>query len=108
MLLTILLLVWAKKVNIAVTWWKKHFNKKIVMTKEENEDFKNCAKCWICNNEYIDNDVKVRDHYHTRFQFLSSSLNSLIKNLNKDEFRNLDHKFDNNVLDLVKQKGFYP
>ena len=22
------------------------------------------TKCWICNNDYVDNDVKVRDHCH--------------------------------------------
>ena len=21
-----------------------------------------CTKCWICDNDHIDNDVKVRDH----------------------------------------------
>ena len=42
------------------------------------------------------------------FQFLSSSLDSLVKNLNKDDFKYLAQEFDNNVLDLVKQKGFYP
>ena len=39
---------------------KKYFNKELVMTKEDNEDFKNFAKCWICDNDYIENDVKVR------------------------------------------------
>ena len=39
------------------------------------------------------------------FQFLSSSLDSLVKNLNTDDFKYLSHEFDNNVLDLVKQKG---
>ena len=34
------------------------------MTKEDNEDFKNCAKCWICDNDYVDNNIKVRDHCH--------------------------------------------
>ena len=38
---------------------KKHFNKELVMNKEENADFKNSTKCWICDNDYIDNDVKV-------------------------------------------------
>ena len=42
------------------------------------------------------------------FQFLSSSLDNLVKNLNKDDFKYLSQEFDNNVLDLVKQKGFYP
>ena len=34
------------------------------MTKKDNEDFENSAECWICDNEYIDDDVKVRDHCH--------------------------------------------
>ena len=34
----------------------------LVMTKEDNEDFKNSTKCWICHNDYIDGDVKLRDH----------------------------------------------
>ena len=42
------------------------------------------------------------------FQFLSSSLDSLVINLGKDDFKNLSQEFDNNVLGLVKQKGFYP
>ena len=40
------------------------------------------------------------------FQFLSSSLDSLVKNLAKDDFKYLSQEFDNNVLDLVKQEGF--
>ena len=39
---------------------KKHFNKEFVMTKEDNEDFKNSTKCWICDNDYIDNYIKVK------------------------------------------------
>ena len=41
---------------------KKHFNKELVMTKENNEDFKNSTNCWICDNGYVDNDFKLRDH----------------------------------------------
>ena len=40
-------------------------------------------------------------------QFLSSSLNSLVKNLNNDDFKYLSQEFDKNKLYLVKQKGFY-
>ena len=42
------------------------------------------------------------------FQFLSSSLDSSVKNLSKDDFKYLSQEFDNNVLDLVKEEGFYP
>ena len=147
---------------------KKHFNKELVMTKEDNEDFKNSTKCWICDNDYVDNDVKVRDHCHITgkyrgsahrdcninlklnhkislvfrnlknydshlmmqelgkfnlkinvipnglekymsftinnklsfidsFQFLSSSLDSLVKNFSKDDFKYFSQEFDNNV-----------
>ena len=158
---------------------KKYFSKELVMTNEDNENFKNSTKCCICDNDYTDNDVKVRDHCHITgkyrgsahrdcninlklnhkiplvfhnlknsdshlimqelckfnlkisvipialkiymrftinnklsfidsFQFQSSSLHSLVKNLNKNYFRYLSQEFDNNILDLVKQKGFYP
>ena len=42
------------------------------------------------------------------FQFLSSPLDSSVKNLNKDGFKYFSQEFDNNVLVLVKQKRFYP
>ena len=158
---------------------KKYFNKELVITKTDNEDFENSAKCWVCDNAYVDGDVKVRDHYHITgkyscsphsdcninvklkhnipvifdnlknydphlimqelgkfnlkiniipnglekymsfsnnnklsfidsFQFLSSSLDSLAKNSAKDDSKYLSQEFDNNVLDLVNQKVFYP
>ena len=37
------------------------------------------------------------------FQFLSSSLDSLVQNLNKDDFKYLSQQFDKNKLDLAKQ-----
>ena len=33
------------------------------------------------------------------FQFLTTSLDSLVKSLSNDDFQYLSHKFDNNVLD---------
>ena len=41
------------------------------------------------------------------FQLLRSSLDRLVKNLGKDDFRYLSQELDNKTLDLVKQKGFY-
>ena len=43
---------------------KKHFNKELVMTKEDNEDFEIFTKCWVCQNDYVDGGVKGRDHFH--------------------------------------------
>ena len=42
------------------------------------------------------------------FQFLRSSLDSLVRNANKDDFKFYSQEFDNNISDLAKQKGFYP
>ena len=41
------------------------------------------------------------------FQFISPSWDSLVKTLNKDNFKYLSQEFDNNVLDLVKRKYFF-
>ena len=42
---------------------KKIFKKELVMTKEDNENLKNSTKFWICDNDYIGNGLKVRDHF---------------------------------------------
>ena len=47
---------------------EKHFNKELVLTKEDDEDFENSTKCWICDNDYVVNDVKVRDHCHINWK----------------------------------------
>ena len=36
---------------------QKYFNKELVMTKEDNEDFGNSTKFSTCNNDSIDGDV---------------------------------------------------
>ena len=50
---------------------KKHFYKELVMTQKYNKDFKKSIKCWICDNDYIDTDVKVRDHCHVTGKYRS-------------------------------------
>ena len=42
------------------------------------------------------------------FQFLSSSLEKLVKILGKNDFKYLSQELDSKVLDLVKQKGLHP
>ena len=138
---------------------------------------KNSTKCWICDNDYVENDVKVRDYFHIidycqyrdsahrgcnvnlelnheilvvfhnlkdyyshlfmqelgkfnlkinvipnglekrmnltinsqsrfidSFQFRSPSSDTLVTNLNKDNFKQLSQEFGNNIFDLAKQK----
>ena len=52
---------------------KKHFNKKLVMTKRDNRDFENSTKFQICDNDYVDNDVKVRDYCHITRKYRGSA-----------------------------------
>ena len=51
---------------------KKHFNKELVMTKEDDEDFENSTKCWICDNAYVDGDDEVGDHFHMTGKYKGS------------------------------------
>ena len=41
---------------------QEHFKKELLMTKKDKEDFESSTKCWICDNDYVDGNVKVRDH----------------------------------------------
>ena len=44
---------------------KKHFNKKLVETKEDiDEDFENCTKCQVYVYVYVEGDFKIRGHFH--------------------------------------------
>ena len=51
---------------------KKHFYKQLLMTNEDNENFKNSVKFWICPNDYVDTDVKVRDYCHITGKYRGS------------------------------------
>ena len=42
----------------------------------------NSTKCWICDNSYVDNVVKVRDHFHTTGKYRGCSYRD----------RNINHK----------------
>ena len=43
---------------------KKHFNKELVLTKEDDENFESCRKCWICDNTFNAGDAKERNYCH--------------------------------------------
>ena len=42
------------------------------MTKEDNDDFENSTKCWICANDYVGNDFKVTGHCHITGKYRGS------------------------------------
>ena len=43
---------------------KKHFNKNLIMSAEEEERFESSNSCWICDKLFDVKDDKVRDHCH--------------------------------------------
>ena len=51
---------------------KKNFNKKFVMTKEDSEDIENSTKIYICDNAYVDSDLKARNHCHITGKYIIS------------------------------------
>ena len=56
--------------------------------------------------KYMSFSINNKLSFIDNLQFLSSSLDSLVKNLAKDDFKYLSQEFDNNVLDLFNQKGW--
>ena len=61
---------------------KKRSNEEPVMTKKNNEKFKNSTKCWICDNDYVDNDAVVRGHCHITGKYWGSEHADFNINLN--------------------------
>ena len=52
---------------------KRDFNKELVKTKKDDEDFEISTKCWVSDNLYDDGDVKIRDHRHITGKYRGSS-----------------------------------
>ena len=62
-----------EEVNWCKSKMKKHFNKPLKMTKEDEKDFKKAIKCHICDQQYTDKDIRVRDHCHITGKFRGSA-----------------------------------
>ena len=60
-------------VNWCKSKMKKHFNKPLKMTKENETDFQKAAKCHICDIKYTYKDVCVRDHCHITGKYRGSA-----------------------------------
>ena len=62
-----------EEVNWCKSKMKKHFNKPLKMTKENEIDFQKATKCHICDIKYTDKDIRVRDHCHITGEFRGSA-----------------------------------
>ena len=48
---------------------KKHFNKNLIMSEEEEKQFQSSNISWICEKLIDDDNEKVRDHCHVTDRF---------------------------------------
>ena len=48
---------------------KRHFNKNLIMSEEEEHLFQQSNSCWICKKLIDNDDEKVRDHCHVTGKF---------------------------------------
>ena len=44
---------------------KEHFNNQLIMTKDDGKNFESSTKGWICDNNFVEVDLQIRDHCHT-------------------------------------------
>ena len=51
----------------------KHFNKDIILTNDDEGNFKNADKCYICNKKYSVKDIRIRDHCHITGKYRGSA-----------------------------------
>ena len=56
---------------------KKHFNKNLIVSEKEEEQFQSSKICWICEKLIDDDDEKVRDHCHVTRKFRGTAHYSL-------------------------------
>ena len=52
---------------------KTCFNKPLKMTEDDENEFKNATACHICDIEYTDKDIRVRDHCHITGKYRGSA-----------------------------------
>ena len=62
-----------EEVNYCKKVMKKHFNKPLRMTEEDEQEFQKAEQCHICQQKYNKTDVRVRDHCHITGKYRGSA-----------------------------------
>ena len=106
---------------------KKHFNKNLIMSEEEEKQFQSSNISWICEKLIDDDNEKVRDHCHVTGKFrgtahwscsinlqLTKKVHVVFHNLKGygshlifDELKNFDVKIDVIPNRLEKYMAFF-
>ena len=68
---------------------RKCFKKPLKMTKEDLDAFKKATECHICNKQYTEKDIRVRDHCHITGKYRGSAHQdcNLKLTINPDELK---------------------
>ena len=68
---------------------KRCFNKPLKMTKDDTVNFEKATGCYICDKEYTEKDIRVRDHCHITGKYRGSAHQecNLKLRLNPDELK---------------------
>ena len=62
-----------KEVEYCKAVIKKHFNKPLIMTEDDEQRFRTMDGCHICGEKYTDKNVRVGDHCHITGKFRGSA-----------------------------------
>ena len=62
-----------KEVKYCKKVMKTFFNKPLKMTKDDETNFKKATSCHICDKQYTEKDVRVRDHCHITGEYRGSA-----------------------------------
>ena len=72
------------------------------MLSKDSEDFDSSTKCWICDNAYVDGDIKVRDQCPITGKYRGSAqrdcnINDKVNHKIPVVFHNLKH-YDSHLI----------
>ena len=76
---------------------KEYFNKKSIMTEEEENLFQKSNNCWICKKFINNNEEEVRGHCHVTGKFRGAA----------HRFYNVNLKLTKKVLVIFRNLGGY-
>ena len=62
-----------EEVNYCKNVMKKEFSKPLKMTKNDEDAFQKAEECHICNKQYTEKDIRVRDHCHITGKYRGSA-----------------------------------
>ena len=74
MLFTVLLIKWLEKVGVVLILWKNILAKNLWWLKNIIlKDFEDPAKCWACDVDYVEGDVREKVHCHITGNYTGST-----------------------------------